>query len=590
MVTKSNATKGSFSRCLLWLLLWLLAIAVSLAPAVPQLPVGKADLSDYPWLFLREEKQPERSEELVELIVVGDIMLGRGVGNRIDLFDQVAPWLVGADLLAGNLESVISIDGENSVVDAWRGAALDSVPVEDEKRLVDQPQAMILWQPLHLVAPTSSAALLQRAGFDVLGMANNHALDGGAEGLEASTLKLGFAGIDVVGAGHSAAAAYRPVIRRVRECEIAFIAFTVIPPSGEPSHSGWTVATWDRVRILEAIETAHSQNDVVIVMLHWGEEYIPQANAWQREIARELALAGADLVVGHHPHTVQGTEIIGQPALLRASGDRVHLVAYSLGNFVFDQYSPESLQGLALRVFLDGQGLLAVQALPIMSAPVPLLIAPDEAASLLEWVMPEPTRVRYACTSEGCEVMLMPYFEASSPDPSVAIPWAGNIDLTGDGNPEIVRRQGEGLSIFQGNSVVWQSPVNWSIVDFALGDPNDDGRAEVVVALQKPDTSGVLQSHPFILGFRSGMYRLMWGGSAVAQPIREVEIGDVDSDGVQELVVIEDQKDEKQTLSVWKWHGWGFSLVWRSKPTMLQDLRLVHSGDRLLLEVGIIER
>ncbi len=80
-------------------------------------------------------------------------------------------------------------------------------------------------------------------------------------------------------------------------------------------------------------------------------------------------------------------------------------------------------------------------------------------------------------------------------------------------------------------------------------------------------------SHPFIVGYRQGAYRVPWGGSAVADPIHEVELGDVDGDGVQELVILEDA-DRGRAVTVWRWHGWRFSLAWRSPPGPYRDLAL----------------
>jgi hypothetical protein len=120
------------------------------------------------------------------------------------------------------------------------------------------------------------------------------------------------------------------------------------------------------------------------------------------------------------------------------------------------------------------------------------------------------------------------------------------------------------------------------VVDLALGDPNDDGRGELLLALWKPDAQGVPRSHPFILGYRQGGYRVLWGGSAVVDAIYEVELGDVDGDGVQELIVLEDcdgslgHTDRQLTaITVWRWHGWGFSLAWRSPPGRYRDMALV---------------
>ena len=172
----------------------------------------------------------------------------------------------------------------------------------------------------------------------------------------------------------------------------------------------------------------------------------------------------------------------------------------------------------------------------------------------------------------------------------------GSIDLTGDGRPEDVRlRDGQAvvyaLPDLQATDrrqpdrrgptpaqEVWQSEPGWHVVDVALGDPNDDGRGELLLALQKPDRDGVLRSHPFIIGYRAGIYRTLWGGSAVVRPLAEVEVADVDGDGIQELIVLEESQDgvpERRTVSVWRWHGWGFSLLWRSPPDGYHDLHIV---------------
>jgi hypothetical protein len=162
---------------------------------------------------------------------------------------------------------------------------------------------------------------------------------------------------------------------------------------------------------------------------------------------------------------------------------------------------------------------------------------------------------------------------------------AGAIDLTGDGVPEQVRREGEQVLIYRDGVETWRGLPEWRVVDLALGDPNDDGRNELLLALWKPDAAGVPRdstelvevSHPFIIGYREGAYRILWGGSAVADPIREVELGDVDGDGVQELIVLE-ERDDGCAVTVWRWHGWGFSLMWRSPPGRYRDLALTASG------------
>jgi hypothetical protein len=246
------------------------------------------------------------------------------------------------------------------------------------------------------------------------------------------------------------------------------------------------------------------------------------------------------------------------------SGGR--FVVYSLGNFVFDQQQGETRQGLALRAFFDEQGLRAVQALPVWAEPRPRLMTADEASALLARLQPldaahsEPVegsrRQGFACeptpggNSETCRPADVPQM------PFIGPFHAGAIDLTGDGVPEQVRRVGEQVVVYCDGSEVWRGLPEWRVVDLALGDPNDDGRGEILLALWKPDAGGVPRSQPFLVGYRGGTYHVLWGGSAVADPIHEVELGDVDGDGVQELVVVEGQGDGLNlAVSVWRWHG-----------------------------------
>jgi len=151
----------------------------------------------------------------------------------------------------------------------------------------------------------------------------------------------------------------------------------------------------------------------------------------------------------------------------------------------------------------------------------------------------------------------------------------GEIDLTGDGVTEQVRRVGEQVVIVQDSIEAWRSPIEWQVIDVALGDPNDDGRGEVLVAFWKQDDAGMSRCHPFIIGHRGGYYRELWGGSAVNVPIHEVELADVDGDRTQELIVLEEAGDGvERVVAVWRWNQWWFNIAWRSSEGVYRDLRL----------------
>ena len=211
---------------------------------------------------------------------------------------------------------------------------------------------------------------------------------------------------------------------------------------------------------------------------------------------------------------------------------------------------------------------------------------------------PPARRLSFACDGqtvrlssvEACRPINMPQTPRTGPFRT------GAIDLTGDGVKEQVQLEEQQVVVYRDGVEVWRGLPEWRVVDLALGDPNDDGRNELLLALWKPDAAGVPRdstervevSHPFIIGYREGAYRILWGGSAVADPIREVELGDVDGDGVQELIVLEERADGR-AVTVWRWHGWGFSLMWRSPPGRYRDLALIagETGHPPIISVAV---
>ncbi|MBN1247658.1 MAG: hypothetical protein JXC32_08365 [Anaerolineae bacterium] len=194
------------------------------------------------------------------------------------------------------------------------------------------------------------------------------------------------------------------------------------------------------------------------------------------------------------------------------------------------------------------------------------------------------TSLAFACDEARC------WEVEGRPGDGVAHFITGEIDLTGDGVPEAISLQEGVLTVSTGGEVIWQSEPGWTVVDAALGDPNQDGRYEVLLAFWRDRGEGP-RSQPFIIGYRGGLWRTLWGGSPVTEPILELALGDVDGDGAEDLVVIEAAEGYEDlialleaaphtpnvasTVAVWRWHGWGFSRVWRSDVGAYRDLVLV---------------
>ena len=196
---------------------------------------------------------------------------------------------------------------------------------------------------------------LKAAGFNVASQANNHTYDWGPEALLDSLERLRAAGIQPVGAGQNILAAHYPLLVNVGGLRIAFLAYVNIDPKEATAGVDRPGVAWlDPAQVLADIRFARPLADLVIVCPHWGVEYALQPTREQVEIAHQMIDAGADLVVGSHPHVVQPLEKYHD-----------HWIAYSLGNFIFDQQNYATHRGLMLQVKVRGKQIAEVLPIPI---------------------------------------------------------------------------------------------------------------------------------------------------------------------------------------------------------------------------------
>lgn len=196
--------------------------------------------------------------------------------------------------------------------------------------------------------------MLKDAGVDLVTLANNHIFDYGKDGLLDTIELLDSLGIQHVGAGMNIDSARSPVIIEVRGMSIGFLGYLdsirtnnlhfATPVSGGP-------ARWDTSYFLQDIAKLKAQTNFVVVNVHWGVEKSRSPFHRQRELAHRAIDAGADLIIGHHPHVLQGIERY-----------RGKVIAYSLGNFLFGGNSLSSYSTAVLKISIPASSPADAQA------------------------------------------------------------------------------------------------------------------------------------------------------------------------------------------------------------------------------------
>ncbi|TLM72187.1 MAG: CapA family protein, partial [Actinobacteria bacterium] len=241
---------------------------------------------------------------------------------------DVAPRLMAADLTVGNLESPLSS----------RGAKV--------------PNKSYTFQGTPL-----GADALASAGFDVVSVANNHVLDFGPVALSDTLANLDAKQIAYAGAGRTRTDAWRAATVDAAGNSVACLAFSDIVPPGfaaDADSPGIADSRKTMDEVAAAVKAAAASHDFVLVSMHWGDEYQYDANDEQVRDAHRLVNAGADMVLAHHPHVIQGIE--------RYKGA---LIAYSLGDFVFDHDLRSTGESFILEAELGPAGVGEATCTPI---------------------------------------------------------------------------------------------------------------------------------------------------------------------------------------------------------------------------------
>lgn len=285
-----------------------------------------------------DEQQGADEQQKIEdvtMVFTGDVLLGSNARNKYDssgingiLSEYLRQEMVQADITMVNEEFPFSTRG---------------TPMPDK-------QYTFRADPSYLTA-------FDEMGIDVVSLANNHALDYGTEALEDTFMALEEAGIPYVGAGATKERAEEAVFVECGTRTVGILsASRVIPVVSwniENQQPG-LFCTYDSTALVVAIEETKQQCDYVVVYVHWGIERQEYPEEYQRQLAQEYIDAGADLVIGSHPHVPQGIEYYqGKP------------IVYSLGNFIFN---PEMAGTYMLKVVWDAAGESRLQVIPVAAS------------------------------------------------------------------------------------------------------------------------------------------------------------------------------------------------------------------------------
>jgi poly-gamma-glutamate capsule biosynthesis protein CapA/YwtB (metallophosphatase superfamily) len=279
----------------------------------------------------------------IKIRAVGDILMIAGAGEALTAngisypFEHVTEYIQSADLAFANLEMPICTDPKR------KPSIPDVCP--------------------DFFSPPQIVDVLKQTGFDVINLANNHTMDWGIGGLRETLASLHAVGLQTIGAGENLKDARRPAIFEKKKLKIGFLGYSElgvwIATNSQPG-----VAPINRQMILEDIQELRSSVDLLVISLHTGIIYSDFPSPEDRQLAHEIIDSGADLILGHGPHVLQGIEIYHDRAII-----------YSLGNFMIDLSSgnvenkvmlQEHLESIIVNVNLHPNTLPVVDCFPIL--------------------------------------------------------------------------------------------------------------------------------------------------------------------------------------------------------------------------------
>ncbi len=267
----------------------------------------------------------------ITIVAAGDTMLGSWVEQVIAdsgydyPFRHLKSFLSDADIFFTNLEAPFGTSGE---------------PFQKKFTFRVNPDLI---------------KVLNAGKINLVSLANNHVMDYGQSGLQETITSLKENHIRYAGAGMNVRQARQPAILQLHGARIGFLAYSLTFPEAfwATDSSAGTCFPYEEY-VFRDVAELKKKCDLVLVSCHWGQELRREPKAYQIHFAHQLIDKGADIVLGHHPHVIQGMEIYNGK-----------LVAYSLGNFIFGSYSENATESVLLKIRWKRKGVMKIQILPI---------------------------------------------------------------------------------------------------------------------------------------------------------------------------------------------------------------------------------
>lgn len=267
----------------------------------------------------------------LQIVATGDMMIGSWVGTLLDSngydypFREIYTATAGADIYFTNLEAPFCTKG---------------TPFEKQFNFRVHPRYV---------------EVLTTGGINLVSLANNHSMDFGFECLKQTFALLDRHHIDYAGAGINLDQAREPALMQFGDMSVAFLSYSLTFPEEfwASDTSAGTAFPYESF-VYKDVARLKAENDYLIVSCHWGQELRETPKRYQIQFAHQLVDKGADLVLGHHPHVVQGIEFYKEG-----------LIVYSLGNFIFGSFSERVRSSMILKIALAPTGVSRVEAVPI---------------------------------------------------------------------------------------------------------------------------------------------------------------------------------------------------------------------------------